>query len=285
MKNNSFVYIWINLTNNRKYIGYHKGSKDDGYICSSGNPQFWEDFENVDMAWERKILFEGNQNDCLIEEQRLLKNADLQSNKWYNNARGANIIWTDDVRKKSSKSHKNRWKNVPNEIRQEYAHRLSETSKKWWSSLSEDENEEFRLNVSNGMKNYWNELSEEDKLKKVKKSADGHKGKHYHSEEWKAELSEKLKGNNFGALQSEDNREKKRQLFLSDKNPGKNKSEETRKKISESKKGKAPWNKGQKRKQLTCPYCGKVGGDGTMQRWHFNNCKFKNEIKWEEKIE
>jgi len=27
------------------------------------------------------------------------------------------------------------------------------------------------------------------------------------------------------------------------------------------------------RNKLTCPYCGKIGGDGNMQRWHFNNCK------------
>jgi len=27
------------------------------------------------------------------------------------------------------------------------------------------------------------------------------------------------------------------------------------------------------RNKLTCPHCGKIGGDGNMQRWHFNNCK------------
>jgi hypothetical protein len=30
--------------------------------------------------------------------------------------------------------------------------------------------------------------------------------------------------------------------------------------------------KGKKRSKLQCPYCYKIGGDGNMQRWHFNNC-------------
>ena len=35
------------------------------------------------------------------------------------------------------------------------------------------------------------------------------------------------------------------------------------------------WNKGKKRKRVECPHCGKVGGNGLMQRWHFDNCKHK----------
>ncbi len=30
---------------------------------------------------------------------------------------------------------------------------------------------------------------------------------------------------------------------------------------------------GRPRKKLECPHCMKLGGDGMMQRWHFNNCK------------
>jgi hypothetical protein len=29
---------------------------------------------------------------------------------------------------------------------------------------------------------------------------------------------------------------------------------------------------------LTCPHCGKIGGDNNMSRWHFDNCKFKKLI-------
>lgn len=30
--------------------------------------------------------------------------------------------------------------------------------------------------------------------------------------------------------------------------------------------------RGKERARLTCPHCGKIGGQGNMQRWHFNNC-------------
>jgi hypothetical protein len=30
---------------------------------------------------------------------------------------------------------------------------------------------------------------------------------------------------------------------------------------------------GKRKKQYTCPHCGKEGGGGIMKQWHFNNCK------------
>jgi hypothetical protein len=46
MNNDAFVYQWVNLTNGKIYIGYHKGDVDDGYDSSSHNTQFWVDFNN-----------------------------------------------------------------------------------------------------------------------------------------------------------------------------------------------------------------------------------------------
>lgn len=70
------------------------------------------------------------------------------------------------------------------------------------------------------------------------------------------------------------------------------KTEETRLKISASKKGMVSPNKGKKAsdetrakmslkrkgtvyKIVTCPHCGKSGGKPAMIRYHFNNCKLK----------
>jgi len=67
-------------------------------------------------------------------------------------------------------------------------------------------------------------------------------------------------------------------------------SEETKKKMSETRKGKSTakkgqpaWNKGipNPRKGMplrivTCPHCGKEGAGGSMKRYHFDNCKEKN---------
>jgi ssDNA-binding Zn-finger/Zn-ribbon topoisomerase 1 len=43
-------------------------------------------------------------------------------------------------------------------------------------------------------------------------------------------------------------------------------TDETRKKMSEAKKGKT-------QPKVTCPHCGKSGGNVVMKRWHFDNCK------------
>jgi len=48
---------------------------------------------------------------------------------------------------------------------------------------------------------------------------------------------------------------------------GKVNSEETRKKMSEAKKGK--------QESVTCPHCQRTGGKSNMTRYHFSNCKKK----------
>jgi len=47
-------------------------------------------------------------------------------------------------------------------------------------------------------------------------------------------------------------------------------SDEAKQKLSDMRKGK-------KQKIITCPHCGKAGGNATMPRWHFDNCKQKGE--------
>jgi hypothetical protein len=268
----AFVYKWINLSNNKKYIGYHKGLQDDGYICSSSNSEFWNDFKNPNMKWERQILAEGTSNDCLKIEQKILKEIDLRSDEFYNNARGSEIIFTDNVLKKMSNSHKERWKNMSEEDRKDFSEKQSRLKKGIKRSSEIGENLSRLLKGKS-----FNERFGEEKAKIIgEKISSKNKGKHYHTDEWKDKLSKKLKGNNYGKNQTEEARKNKRDVFLSDKNPGKNKTIETRKKLSESLKGKQSKTKGISRKKIKCPYCKKSGGEGVMQRWHFNNCKLKN---------
>ena len=66
---------------------------------------------------------------------------------------------------------------------------------------------------------------------------------------------------------SEETKEKIRQSKLGDKNPAKRK--EVRDRISNTQKGR-------KIPSVVCPYCKKIGSNGAMQRWHFNNCKNKS---------
>ena len=66
---------------------------------------------------------------------------------------------------------------------------------------------------------------------------------------------------------------------------GKTHSEETKRKISNTKRGRVQSvgekvnqieaQLGKKQKIVECPHCGKMGGNATMPRWHFDQCKFK----------
>ena len=53
---------------------------------------------------------------------------------------------------------------------------------------------------------------------------------------------------------------------------GKKESDDTKLKQSLAQKGK-------KKKDATCPHCGKVGNENVMHRWHFNNCPTYTGVK------
>jgi len=78
----------------------------------------------------------------------------------------------------------------------------------------------------------------------------------------------------FGKSHTDEFKQARREYFLKN-NPGKNKTEITKKNISNAKKGIPSKTKGIPRKKIICPHCGKIGGEGVMNRWHFENCKFK----------
>jgi len=94
----AFVYCWTNHTKGNKYIGYHKGTPNDGYICSSASERFWADWEIDD--WSRQIVAEGTVEDCVALEFAILKSLDLKLDEWYNNNAGGGIVFTEEVRAK-----------------------------------------------------------------------------------------------------------------------------------------------------------------------------------------
>jgi len=233
MKNEAFVYKWVNLSNGKFYIGYHKGNINDGYISSSHNKSFWEDFYNPEMIWKRELLFFGDKKDCLTEEQRLLTNLDLSQENIYNNCRGAQLIFTNDVIKKMSESAKKRWNNMSEDEKKIRNNKISK------SKLGIKRTNEVKQKISNFFtgKSFIERFGKEKALEICKKISDSNRGKNYHTEEWKKKLSEKMKNNDYGKYQTSVSLEKKRNSFLTN-NPGKNKSDETKQKISNSLKGR-----------------------------------------------
>ena len=96
----AFTYIWHNTTIGKKYIGYHKGNEYDGYICSSKNDEFWSDWKNPNMIFEREITYRGDMKTAFEEEQFLLKDLKENSHLFYNLARQSNFIFTEEVLQK-----------------------------------------------------------------------------------------------------------------------------------------------------------------------------------------
>lgn len=106
-------------------------------------------------------------------------------------------------------------------------------------------------------------LSEEHK-DKIRKSLLGRK----HTNEAKRKMSESLKGNipwNKGVPMSEEVKKKMSERFTGEGNNryGTKHTKETLEKMRKPK------------PKVKCPHCGKVGGISSMKRWHFDNCKEK----------
>ena len=125
--------------------------------------------------------------------------------------------------------------------------------------VNDSHSEETKLKMSESRKGKT--LSEEHKLK-ISESLKGHT----HSEETKLKMSESSKVENnpfYGKTLSEEHK-----LKISESLKGHTHSEEAKQKMSESLKGKP-------KSIITCPHCGKEGGNNIMKRYHFENCKTK----------
>ena len=137
----AFVYSLTNQTNGNKYVGYHKGSEDDGYICSSKSKRFWVDYENDNFT--RQIIAKGTVDNCVSLEKKILENIDLRSDEWYNNSAGGGIVFTKEVKDKMSEAHKTRnhyakgWKGSD-----QMKKKLSVAQKSFADSLTKEERKE-----------------------------------------------------------------------------------------------------------------------------------------------
>lgn len=87
MMKEAFIYIWFDAVMGKRYIGVHKGSPDDGYVCSS-KPMLLE-YANRPQDFQRDILYYGTWNDMLIKEQELImEHGAVKDPMFYNQAHG-----------------------------------------------------------------------------------------------------------------------------------------------------------------------------------------------------
>jgi hypothetical protein len=74
----AFVYRWRETTTGRWYIGFHKGTATDGYICSSNQVKPLIQARPYD--WSRKILRWGTKQQMVALEHKILKQLDARRN-------------------------------------------------------------------------------------------------------------------------------------------------------------------------------------------------------------
>jgi hypothetical protein len=67
----AFVYCWTDLGTNRLYVGVHKGTPDDGYVCSSKIMK--EEYTKRPNDFSRQIIAQGTFSDCYALETALLR--------------------------------------------------------------------------------------------------------------------------------------------------------------------------------------------------------------------
>ena len=79
----AFVYIWHDLGNQKYYIGSHKGSQDDGYVCSSKT--VLGEYKERPRDFFRKIVAEGPYEEIVELETEMLIKVNAKHNPLYYN--------------------------------------------------------------------------------------------------------------------------------------------------------------------------------------------------------
>jgi hypothetical protein len=106
----SFVYKWTDIKRKMYYIGSHKGSIKDGYICSQ--PEMLNEYNSRPEDFIREIIGEyDSYKEAREIEQRLLKWVDAKNNpQYYNKSNGGKNCFVEqhsvETKKKMSESQK-----------------------------------------------------------------------------------------------------------------------------------------------------------------------------------
>jgi hypothetical protein len=96
----AYVYEYTNLDNNKKYIGYHKGSVDDSYNHSATCDEFRREFTNPNSSFEYRVIDYGYKEEMAQLEYNLLSKMNAAKNpQFYNKSNGFRQYKSADVDK------------------------------------------------------------------------------------------------------------------------------------------------------------------------------------------
>lgn len=105
----AFVYCWTDIKINKLYVGWHKGSIDDGYICSS--KLMLEEYKKRPHDFKREIIATGIAKDMVTLESAILKAEKVSVNEHYYNMHENNGFYrlgkhTEETKQKISIANK-----------------------------------------------------------------------------------------------------------------------------------------------------------------------------------
>ena len=180
----AFVYKWTNIITHKKYIGYHKGTEDDGYISSSR--YFNEEYVKRPENFKREILAKGSIQDMIMIETTLLKDVNAaKSIEYYNQSNGSDTFYrcgphSEETKKKLREINKGR------KHTQETKNKISNAVKGinhplFGKKLSSETREKLKIShtgLPSGMKGKKLSQETKDKIRKAnlgKKSSDEHR--------------------------------------------------------------------------------------------------------------
>jgi len=87
-----------------------------------------------------------------------------------------------------------------------------------------------------------------------------------HDKETRLKIGRNQKGTNNANYGKKHIFSEQAKINMSNAHKGNKHSEETKKKMSE-------WQRGKKKPKVKCPYCGLIGSNSNMKRYHFEKCK------------
>lgn len=267
-----FIYLWFDRRRKKFCLGSHMGALDDGYISSTGH--FKNAFKKRPDDMKRRILayVSESREEMFREEQRwldMIKDEELCV-RYYNvkkracgqdpriAAESIRASWENEGIRQSRIEKKKEWykteKGQEAKINLGNRRRGIDVSDKTRQLISEKASgrvhtEEMNINQSKRLKE-WYKTEEGLKLKAKLSENDNplftYEG-HSHTEETRIQIGNTLR-----------ERIANGELF----------NEEHRKNLSKATKGKP-------KTKIQCSVCGDFVDPGNGKRWHFGNCKHK----------
>lgn len=84
----AFVYCWTDHKTKMLYVGSHKGTPDDGYVCSS--KYMMEVYNERPEDFTRQIVAEGSYADIMKLEEAILTSVNARMNEQFYNQHNGN---------------------------------------------------------------------------------------------------------------------------------------------------------------------------------------------------